>query len=433
MLRVATDIGGTFTDLVYVTPDGEVGTAKSHTTPGAVRKGRDGRHRGQPHLAERVRLLRARHDGRHQRHHREEGRQGRAAHHARASATSWRSAAATAPISSTWSTASRSPSCPRYLRREVPGRINYKGIETASRSTSPACRRSSTISAPKASRRSPSAFSTPTPTRPTRRQRWPGCKELWPEVSVVASHQITREWREYERTNTAVLSAYVQPIAHRYLDRLTGCPVRGRHALHALHHAVQLRRGHGQERAPDPDHDDRVGPRQRHLGRCGPGPADRRAGRHRHRHRRHDGQVRADHRRRGQAQHQLPGRAQRDLGRLPGDGAGGRPGGDRQRRRIDRLGGRVPAAARRPAERRRRARAGVLWRSAAPKRRLPTPTWRWAASTRTISAAARMQRRHGGRGHAPGQAGRHPPDQPPRKRRAASSASPTTTWSTPSS
>jgi N-methylhydantoinase A len=47
-------------------------------------------------------------------------------------------------------------------------------------------------------------------------------KELWPEVSVVASHQITREWREYERTNTAVMSAYVQPIAHRYLDQLTG-------------------------------------------------------------------------------------------------------------------------------------------------------------------------------------------------------------------
>ena len=48
-------------------------------------------------------------------------------------------------------------------------------------------------------------------------------KELWPEASVVASHQITREWREYERTNTAVLSAYVQPIAHRYLDQLTSC------------------------------------------------------------------------------------------------------------------------------------------------------------------------------------------------------------------
>jgi N-methylhydantoinase A len=45
-------------------------------------------------------------------------------------------------------------------------------------------------------------------------------RELWPEVSVVASHQITREWREYERTNTAVLSTYVQPVAERYLTRL---------------------------------------------------------------------------------------------------------------------------------------------------------------------------------------------------------------------
>ena len=45
-------------------------------------------------------------------------------------------------------------------------------------------------------------------------------RELWPEVSVVASHQITREWREYERTSTAVLSAYVQPVAERYLTRL---------------------------------------------------------------------------------------------------------------------------------------------------------------------------------------------------------------------
>lgn len=45
-------------------------------------------------------------------------------------------------------------------------------------------------------------------------------RELWPEASVVASHQITREWREYERTSTTVLSAYVQPVAERYLTRL---------------------------------------------------------------------------------------------------------------------------------------------------------------------------------------------------------------------
>src|SRR4029079_12002501 len=29
-------------------------------------------------------------------------------------------------------------------------------------------------------------------------------------------------WREYERTSTSVLSAYVQPVAERYLTRLAG-------------------------------------------------------------------------------------------------------------------------------------------------------------------------------------------------------------------
>jgi N-methylhydantoinase A len=52
-------------------------------------------------------------------------------------------------------------------------------------------------------------------------------RDLWPDVSVVASHQITREWREYERTSTAVLSAYVQPVAERYLARLADGVRRG--------------------------------------------------------------------------------------------------------------------------------------------------------------------------------------------------------------
>ena len=46
-------------------------------------------------------------------------------------------------------------------------------------------------------------------------------RKLWPGVSVIASSDVTREWREYERTSTTVLSAYVHPIARRYLDRLT--------------------------------------------------------------------------------------------------------------------------------------------------------------------------------------------------------------------
>ena len=45
-------------------------------------------------------------------------------------------------------------------------------------------------------------------------------KELWPEVSVIASHKVCGEWREYERTSTAVLSAYVHPLAKDYLASL---------------------------------------------------------------------------------------------------------------------------------------------------------------------------------------------------------------------
>ena len=39
-------------------------------------------------------------------------------------------------------------------------------------------------------------------------------------VAITASHEITREWREYERANTAVLNAYVQPIVQSYFGRL---------------------------------------------------------------------------------------------------------------------------------------------------------------------------------------------------------------------
>lgn len=41
-----------------------------------------------------------------------------------------------------------------------------------------------------------------------------------PGVAITASHEITREWREYERANTAVLNAYVQPIVQTYFTRL---------------------------------------------------------------------------------------------------------------------------------------------------------------------------------------------------------------------
>ena len=45
-------------------------------------------------------------------------------------------------------------------------------------------------------------------------------RERLPGVAVTASHEITREWREYERANTAVMNAYVQPTVQRYFGEL---------------------------------------------------------------------------------------------------------------------------------------------------------------------------------------------------------------------
>jgi N-methylhydantoinase A len=41
-----------------------------------------------------------------------------------------------------------------------------------------------------------------------------------PGVSVIGSHQVSRQWREYERSSTTVLSAYVQPVVSSYLGSL---------------------------------------------------------------------------------------------------------------------------------------------------------------------------------------------------------------------
>ena len=111
------------------------------------------------------------------------------------------------------------PFVPRYLRREIPGRMTYlaaerepldltglpaiiadfkrEGVEAIA-----VCLLHSYAN-PEHELRAVAAI-----------------RKLWPGIPVVASHQITREWREYERTNTAILSAYVQPSAERYLTGL---------------------------------------------------------------------------------------------------------------------------------------------------------------------------------------------------------------------
>lgn len=45
-------------------------------------------------------------------------------------------------------------------------------------------------------------------------------EELGDDFPVTMSHQVAREWREYERTSSAVIDAYIAPTVRRYLARL---------------------------------------------------------------------------------------------------------------------------------------------------------------------------------------------------------------------
>jgi len=218
-MRVATDIGGTFTDLVYVASDGQVGTAKSHSTPDQFEQG----------VMDVIRVSQV------------EPKKFDFFVHGTTiviNAITERKGAKTALITTegfrdilevargnrpdffNLDYRKPKPFVPRYLRREVPGRISYKGEEFKPLDLSglPAILDDFRAEGVEAIAISfINSYADPAHETAALEK----VKELWPEVAVVASHQITREWREYERMNTAVLSAYVQPVAHRYLDRLT--------------------------------------------------------------------------------------------------------------------------------------------------------------------------------------------------------------------
>jgi N-methylhydantoinase A len=108
---------------------------------------------------------------------------------------------------------------PRYLRREVSGRIDYRGNERRPLDLSglPAIvadfkhERVEAIAVCLLHSYANDAHE---------KRVMLELARLWPEIPAVASHQIVREWREYERTSTTVLSAYVLPVANQYLERL---------------------------------------------------------------------------------------------------------------------------------------------------------------------------------------------------------------------
>jgi N-methylhydantoinase A len=219
MLRVASDIGGTFTDLVYLDEaTGEVGVAKASTTPANFAEG----------VIETLRKARL-----------PVADTGFFVHGSTIiiNALTERKGAKTALITTKGfrdvleiGRANRpdiynmyytkpKPFVPRTLRFEVAERVNYKGEELQPlnpedvRRAVERCRAEGVEAIAVCFLHS---YANPS----HEMECGEIINELAPDIPVTLSHQVTKEWREYERTNTAVLNSYVLPIASRYLDRL---------------------------------------------------------------------------------------------------------------------------------------------------------------------------------------------------------------------
>ncbi|MDX6732540.1 MAG: N-methylhydantoinase, partial [Baekduia sp.] len=219
-LRVATDIGGTFTDLVYLdTSDGSIGLAKASTTPPEFERGVvDALNKAQIDATSDVVSF---------------------AHGSTVviNALTERKGSVTALITTAGfrdileiTRANRpdlfnlrfakpEPFVERALRFEVRERLSYTGevltpldeadVERAAKAAAAAGAEAIAIcflhsyANPEHERRCAEVV-----------------RRVLPGVSVSMSHEISMEWREYERTSTTVLNAYVQRVAARYLDRL---------------------------------------------------------------------------------------------------------------------------------------------------------------------------------------------------------------------
>jgi N-methylhydantoinase A len=220
-MRVASDIGGTFTDLVYLDErSGDVGTAKSDTTPSEFQRG----------VMET--LTRAQIQG---------SGVDFFVHGTTViiNALTERKGARTGLITTkgfrdvleiqrgnrpdlyNLRYSKPKPFVPRYLRLEVLERVSHKG-EVLTPINEPdvveAVHRLQREGVEAVAICFLHSYANPG----HERRAAEIVRSEWPDVFVTASSEITREWREYERTSTAVLNSYVQPAAARYLDSLEG-------------------------------------------------------------------------------------------------------------------------------------------------------------------------------------------------------------------
>lgn len=223
-MRVATDIGGTFTDLVCLEFDQKTGkpigvkVAKSDTTPSNFEQGiLDTIKKGNVNLKEIdffahgttvvINALTER----------------KGAKTALITTKGFRDvleiARCNRPDLFNFNFVKQSPFVPRYLRFEVEERMNYKGevikdINTATLKAIVKTCKDENVDAIAVCLLH--AYKNPK----HEIQLIKELESLSEDIEIIASYQVTREWREYERTSSTVLSGYVLPIAKKYLNNL---------------------------------------------------------------------------------------------------------------------------------------------------------------------------------------------------------------------
>jgi N-methylhydantoinase A len=219
-VRLATDIGGTFTDLVYLDDNtGKVGLAKASSTPPTFGDGIMDALAKSGVAAEAVEQF---------------------VHGTTIviNALMERTGARTAVVTSEGfrdvleiGRANRPdiynlrfrkqpPFVPRHLRFEVPERMNYKGEGITPLDLGAVAGLADRLEAEGVEAVAVSFLHSYANPRHEEMAAAALRKRL-PDVKVTTASGLTREWREYERTSTAVLNAFVQPVATAYLRSLT--------------------------------------------------------------------------------------------------------------------------------------------------------------------------------------------------------------------
>lgn len=220
ILRVATDIGGTFTDLVAVDDKGRTVLAKSHTTPPNFEEGVINVMKKSGIQPEEITdfihgtttIINALTE-----------RKG--AKTGLITTKGFRDvleiARCNRPDLFNMVFAKPRPFIPRYLRKEVRGRVNFEGkilteLEEEDIRGAVEFFKKEEVEAIAV------CYINSYANDIHERRTVELIRELWPEVFVTSSVEVTREWREYERTSTVALNSYVMPVASSYINRLDG-------------------------------------------------------------------------------------------------------------------------------------------------------------------------------------------------------------------